>query len=83
MHLIYDKIYIEDFGDCLGMGKCGTCVVELINSNGKLISDFDRNEKETLRKAGINRPNSRLSCQLIVDENTDGLEIRIPDYSDR
>ena len=83
MHLIYDKLYIEDFGECLGMGKCGTCVVKLLNSNGKPINDFDRNEKETLRKAGIDAPNRRLSCQIIADENIDGLELKISGFSDR
>lgn len=83
MHLIYDNIYIEDFGECLGMGKCGTCVVQLLNADERLITDFDRNEKETLRKAGVNAPNLRLSCQLILDENIDGLEIKIPGYSDQ
>lgn len=83
MHLIYDKIFIEDFGECLGMGKCGTCIVELLNSNERSVIDFDRNEKETLIKAGIKAPNHRLSCQLMVDENSDGLEIKIPGFSDR
>lgn len=83
MHLIYDKVFIEDFGECRGMGKCGTCVIEILNSNGKPINDFDRNEKETLRKAGIKAPNCRLSCQLIVDKNSDGLELKIPDFSDQ
>ena len=25
-----EKIYLEDFGECRGMGRCGTCVVEVI-----------------------------------------------------
>ena len=32
MALITDKIYVEDFGDCQGMGRCGTCVVEILNT---------------------------------------------------
>ena len=83
MHLIYDKIFIEDFGECLGMGKCGTCLIELLNADGKQISDFDRNEKEALRKAGIQISNRRLSCQLVIDESCDGLELKIPGCPDK
>ena len=36
MALITDKIYVEDFGDCHGMGRCGTCVVEIMNTENKI-----------------------------------------------
>ena len=32
MALITDKIYVEDFGECKGMGRCGTCVIEIIKT---------------------------------------------------
>jgi ferredoxin len=33
MMLIYDQIYPEGFGECLGMGKCGTCLVEIVRQS--------------------------------------------------
>ncbi|MEO6845231.1 MAG: hypothetical protein ABI184_08660, partial [Ginsengibacter sp.] len=29
MVLINEKIYVEDFGECKGIGRCGTCLVEV------------------------------------------------------
>ena len=77
MHLIIDKIYIEDFGECLGMGKCATCLVEITSYNGNKLTGFDRNEEETIRKTGVTGKSKRLSCQIGIDENLDGLELTI------
>jgi 2Fe-2S ferredoxin len=30
MMLLYDRIYIDGFGECRGMGRCGTCVIEMM-----------------------------------------------------
>jgi 2Fe-2S ferredoxin len=46
MMLLYDKIYIEDFGECKGMGRCGTCVVEILESINNM-SCRVRNEEAT------------------------------------
>lgn len=67
MMLILDKISPEDFGDCLGMGKCGTCLVEIFGNTSHL-SSYNRNEEATIAKAGINT-NLRLACQILVDDN--------------
>jgi 2Fe-2S ferredoxin len=76
MHLIFDKIYLEDFGDCKGMGRCGTCLVEIIND--RLVSDgFERNEQSTLNKSGYTQSNQRLSCQILVDKRINDLHCRI------
>jgi 2Fe-2S ferredoxin len=77
MHLIQDKIYIDDFGECRGMGKCATCLIEITNCVGNKIYNFDRNEKETLRKAGVTDVSKRLSCQIVVDENINGIKLKI------
>lgn len=77
MALLYDKIYIDDdFGECKGMGRCGTCVVQILNPKKK-ITVFDRNETATLNKMGINGAHIHLSCQIELDEKMDGLEIEI------
>ena len=76
MMLIWDKIYIDEFGDCLGMGKCGTCLIEIVEMPLAL-SFYERNEEKTIRKAGISNANLRLSCQILVDEAINGLKLKI------
>ena len=76
MHLIFDQIYIADFGDCRGMGRCGTCLVEIINQ--KISSkDFERNEQITLERLGKINPDTRLSCQILVDERINNLQCKV------
>ncbi len=65
MMLIYDKIYIEGFGECKGMGKCATCMVNIKEGQHQL-PRFERNENETLRKSGNTNPRIRLACQIQV-----------------
>lgn len=75
MMLIYDRVGPEDFGDCLGMGKCGTCLVQ-IEGNENVLSFYDRNEATTLAKARLDK-NSRLACQILIDENLNGAIITL------
>lgn len=74
MMLIFDRVSPDDFGECLGMGKCGTCLVEIVKGN---VTDFDRNENHTLSKIGMQNPNMRLSCQLLIDQQCDGMIVKI------
>jgi 2Fe-2S ferredoxin len=77
MALIYDKIYIdEDFGECKGMGRCGTCIIEILNPNIE-ITVLDRNESINLEKMGMKKQNTHLACQIEVDKYIEGLEIKI------
>ncbi|WGQ09695.1 2Fe-2S iron-sulfur cluster-binding protein [Pedobacter gandavensis] len=75
MTLIFDRIGPEDFGECLGMGKCGTCLVEIIQNH--TLTDFGRNECNTLNKHGISDPGMRLACQLLIDEHCNGMIVRL------
>ena len=75
MMLIYDRLSPEQFGDCLGMGKCGTCLVEIHGYIGQL-SSYNRNEGTTIRKAGIDT-NLRLACQILIDEHMDGSVVTV------
>lgn len=76
MALISDKIYIEDFGECKGMGRCGTCVVEIVKAVNKFASQ-ERNEEATLKKTGISDPNFRLACQILVNQELENTTFRI------
>ncbi len=76
MALITDKIYVEDFGECKGMGRCGTCVIEIVKTKNELFS-LDRNEEATLKKTGITYPKYRLACQILINEELKNSAFRI------
>ena len=77
MMLLFDKIYLEGFGECKGMGRCGTCMIEILAAKNKL-SDYGRNEQETMKKAGAANSNQRLACQILVTKELNNATIRIP-----
>ncbi|WP_018614498.1 2Fe-2S iron-sulfur cluster-binding protein [Segetibacter koreensis] len=76
MVLLYDKIYIEDFGECKGMGRCGTCVVKVEGLPAGM-NTLERNEERTLYKMGIQSSELRLACQILVDENLKNINVEI------
>ncbi len=65
MSLINQKIYVEDFGECKGIGRCGTCLVEVEGLPGDDLL-MERNERSTLEKCVVKNENVRLSCQLMI-----------------
>ena len=75
MVLINEKMYVEDFGECKGIGRCGTCLVEVITKQALPI--MERNEKSTLNKSAVKLPNLRLSCQIMINQLLDGATITI------
>lgn len=77
MALLYDKLYIENFGECKGTGRCGTCHIHIINPTNSLLQRV-ANEATTLSKMDHVVPNSRLACQLMINEALDGIQIEIP-----
>lgn len=76
MFLIFNEIYPEGFGECKGMGRCGTCLVKILECQSKL-DTIERNEGATLRKMGITEDSMRLSCQLLINEDLNGSRIQI------
>jgi ferredoxin, 2Fe-2S len=75
MTLISNTILVDDFGDCKGMGRCGTCHIEVID--GGLGIRSKGNENSTLAKLPRTTEGSRLSCQIPVDERLNGAVVRI------
>jgi ferredoxin, 2Fe-2S len=75
MSLISNTILVDDFGDCKGMGRCGTCHIEVID--GGLLIRSEGNEGSTLGKLARTTEASRLSCQIPVDESLNGAVVRI------
>lgn len=78
MVLLKDKICPDDFGQCGGMGRCGTCLVN-ISGMPDITEEFCRNEKNTLSKMGIKDPATRLACQVEIDENLKNVIIELFD----
>ncbi|GGB03353.1 2Fe-2S iron-sulfur cluster-binding protein [Puia dinghuensis] len=76
MVLLYDRLYPGDFGECKGMGRCGTCLVRVIECQDSL-PQLDRNEHTTLTKMGVSDPDIRLSCQILVNRSLNGSIIAI------
>lgn len=65
MVLINEEIYVEDFGECKGIGRCATCLVEIETENE--LSPMERNEKSTLNKCAVKKAGLRLSCQVMIN----------------
>jgi 2Fe-2S ferredoxin len=60
---------------CGGMALCATCHVEVMNDVAVTeMGDAEMDMLDTLPNAGVN---SRLSCQIRVNDEIDGLKIKI------
>ena len=81
MSLLYDKFYIENFGDCRGIGRCGTCHVKIDADNPKLMKRIG-NEQTTLDRMENVGSNSRLSCHILVTEDLNQTHLTIADDGD-
>lgn len=62
-------------GDCGGNCACATCHLYV---DGKLAGGALEEELDMLGIADGVRDNSRLGCQIIIDESMDGLMVNLP-----
>jgi ferredoxin, 2Fe-2S len=76
MMLLYDKFYLDGFGECKGIGRCGTCHIQIADCNRELLRKVG-NENSTLSKMTGVANNSRLACQMDINEELDGSIIEI------
>ena len=66
-------------GECGGNCMCATCHVYVDPKFFSLIPDAQENEKFMLSIAAEGpQPNSRLSCQIKMKDELDGLVVRLP-----
>ena len=65
-------------GDCGGACACGTCHVYIEKDGFDRLPPMDELEREMLDFAFDVQPNSRLSCQIKINESLDGLVVRVP-----
>lgn len=67
--------YPEEFGECKGRGLCGTCHIKV--TAGKLNERIEASEKEILSKQLDIDNNSRLACQIMLNENINNMTFKI------
>lgn len=75
MVLVNEKIYVEDFGECKGIGRCGTCLIEIETAHP--LAPSERNELSTLAKCVVQKPGLRLACQIMIDEGLQGAVVKV------
>ncbi|TWH00881.1 2Fe-2S ferredoxin [Nocardioides sp. J9] len=64
--------------ECGGSCSCATCHVYVDEGWQDLFDEVTDEERELLEFADGVRPSSRLSCQLIVSEQTHGARVVVP-----
>ena len=65
--------------ECNGSAACATCHVVLPKGVFDTLGNFDENEQDMLDFADAPRENcSRLSCQVTVTDEMDGIIVKIP-----
>lgn len=74
--LITDRLFTENFGECGGMGRCGTCLVEIEGLKGEA-AELKRNESTTLQRVNNKQQTIRLACQIPIDDSLSNQLIRI------
>lgn len=74
--LITDRLFTENFGECGGMGRCGTCLVEIEGLKGEA-AELKRNESTTLQRVNNRQQTIRLACQIPIDDFLSNQLIRI------
>jgi 2Fe-2S ferredoxin len=67
-------------GECGGSCMCATCHVYVSESQVNVLPPMTPSEDAMLdATASERRPNSRLSCQLVMSERMDGLIVHLPE----
>jgi ferredoxin len=65
------------YGNCEGSCICGSCHVIIENLNDRLPEISDR-ENDALDNSGHVTMSSRLACQIVLNEELDGLRVKLP-----
>ena len=69
----------EDVAECGGTLACATCHVYVVDEFLDLLPPVTSDEEEMLDYTAADRePGSRLSCQLPVGAELDGIVVRLP-----
>ena len=66
--------------DCGGAMTCGTCKVCIHHDWEVKVEPASDHEKQMLEFSGFDMPGMRLSCQIKVSDELNGIRILIPDH---
>lgn len=66
--------------DCGGECSCATCHVYVDESWVAVVGDPGEREEEMLDLNPERESNSRLSCQIQISDELDGLVVRVPEF---
>jgi ferredoxin len=64
---------------CGGMALCATCKIEILNPEDVALPEPNDAELDMLDNLPCNTGNCRLSCQIQISEQLQGLKFRLPD----
>jgi len=79
MQIALDKAVPGIIADCGGAMSCATCHVYVDPNWADTVGGPSDQELSMLESAIDPRPNSRLSCQIVVSDALEGVVIRIPE----
>lgn len=71
----YDLAGDGAFGTCGGMAMCASCQCYVVNEVE--VPEMQDDEEAMLSEANFVQDNSRLSCQIFIAEDLDGLEVKL------
>jgi len=77
MEAIRDSGIDELLALCGGCCSCATCHIYVGNDRGLSTSPMSGDENDLLDSSGYRTERSRLSCQLLVSEEMNGLQVLI------
>jgi 2Fe-2S ferredoxin len=64
--------------ECGGSCSCGTCHVYVDEPWRARLAEPEFEEEELLEFLKGRQPNSRLSCQIVMSDELDGVVVRVP-----
>jgi 2Fe-2S ferredoxin len=64
--------------ECGGSCSCATCHVYLDESWADRFDEATEDERDLLEFADGSQPSSRLACQLIMSDASDGVRVEVP-----
>lgn len=66
--------------DCGGQCSCATCHVYVDEGGLDMLPAMEEMENSMLDMNTERQPNSRLACQIPVEESLDGLKVSVPEF---
>ena len=66
--------------ECGGMCSCGTCHVYVAEEWLPRLEEMEPEEEDLLEYLESRQENSRLSCQIEMTDELDGIVVAVPDF---